>query len=98
MFATAARFDKAVEIDSYPDRQDLDVSLLKIAKLEGCKIAIDTDAHHPWQLAFVELGLAAAIKAGVPRENVVNFRQVEELLKWVKQRRQLHAITTRNRR
>src|SRR5439155_22332874 len=45
VFATAARFDKAVEIDSYPDRQDLDVRLLKIAKLEGCKVAIDTDAH-----------------------------------------------------
>lgn len=98
VFATAARFDKAVEIDSYPDRQDLDVSLLKIAKLEGCKIAIDTDAHHPWQLAFVELGLAAAIKAGIPRENVVNFWPIDELLKWVRRRRQLHRPTKTARR
>jgi histidinol phosphatase-like PHP family hydrolase len=90
VFATAARFDKAVEIDSYPDRQDLDVGLLKIAKLEGCKIAIDTDAHHPEQLAFVELGLGAAIKAGILPENIVNFRPVEELLAWVKKRRELH--------
>lgn len=90
VFAMAARFDKAVEIDSYPDRQDLDVGLLKIAKLEGCKIAIDTDAHHPEQLAFVELGLAAAIKAGIARENIVNFWSVKELLDWVGRRRELH--------
>jgi histidinol phosphatase-like PHP family hydrolase len=89
VFATATRFDKAVEIDSYPDRQDLDVRLLKIAKLEGCKIAIDTDAHHPWQLSFVELGLAAAIKAGIPRDSIINFKPAEELLAWVKQRRAL---------
>lgn len=95
VFATAARFDKAVEIDSYPDRQDLDVSLLKIAKLEGCKIAIDTDAHHPWQLAFVELGLAAAIKAGIARENIVKFWSVDDLLAWVRRRRALHDLTRR---
>lgn len=98
VFATAARFDKAVEIDSYPDRQDLDGSLLKIAKLEGCKIAIDTDAHHPWQLAFVELGLAAAIKAGIPQDKIVNFFPVDELLEWVKARRRLHEPSKSMRR
>ena len=90
VFAEAARLDKAVEVDCYPDRQDLDVGLLKIAKLEGCKIAIDTDAHHPEQLAFVELGLAAAIKAGIARENIINFKAVDELLGWVSRRRELH--------
>lgn len=98
VFATAARFDKAVEIDSYPDRQDLDVGLLKIAKLEGCKIAIDTDAHHPWQLAFVELGLAAAIKTGIPWGNIVNFKPVKELLAWVEKRRELHNPPRRRNR
>ena len=83
VFARATELGKAVEIDAYPDRQDLNVSLLKIAKREGVRIAIDTDAHAPEQLVFVELGLAAAIKAGIPKERVVNFMKVPELLKWV---------------
>jgi putative hydrolase len=77
----AAELGKAVEIDSYPDRQDLDVDLLKLAQKAGCKIAIDTDAHHPWQLAFIELGLAAALKAGIQAKDIVNFLNVESLLK-----------------
>src|SRR5213078_3594267 len=49
VFAEAARLDKAVEIDGYADRQDLRVSLLKIARREGARISLGTDAHHPWQ-------------------------------------------------
>lgn len=84
VFAEAARLRKAVEIDSYPDRQDLNVSLLKLAKRSGCRIAIDTDAHHAWQLAYVELGLAAALKAGIPSNKIVNFLSARQVLAWVK--------------
>src|SRR5437764_11506412 len=44
VFAVAADLDKAVELDAYPDRQDLDVKLLKLARDSGVKLAIDTDA------------------------------------------------------
>jgi putative hydrolase len=94
VFAKAAELDKAVEIDAYPDRQDLSIDLLKIAKREGTRIAIDTDAHAPAQLLFVELGLAAAIKAGIPSERVVNFMLLPALLQWVQQVR-AHARPTR---
>ena len=83
VFARAAELNKAVEIDAYPDRQDLDVARLKIARREGVRIAIDTDAHPPEQLLFVELGLAAAVSAGIAKERVVNFMEMPELLKWV---------------
>lgn len=64
LFALAAKLDKAVEIDSYPDRQDLDVELLRLAQRAGTRISLGIDAHHPWQLQFIELGLAGAIQAG----------------------------------
>jgi histidinol phosphatase-like PHP family hydrolase len=85
VFAKAAELDKAVEIDAYPDRQDLNVELLKIARREDVRIAIDTDAHAPAQLLFVELGLAAAVRAGLPRDRIINFMSVPSLLKWVQQ-------------
>jgi putative hydrolase len=83
VFAQAARLDKAVEIDSYPDRQDLNVALLKVARKEGVRISLGTDAHHPHQLEFIELGLAAALKAKIPADRVVNFMDLASLQAWV---------------
>jgi len=83
VFAEAAKLDKAVEIDSYPDRQDLNLSLLKIARTEGTRISLGTDAHHAWQLEFIELGLAAALKAKISADRIVNFLPLGELKRWV---------------
>jgi histidinol phosphatase-like PHP family hydrolase len=83
VFAEAARLDKAVEIDGDPARQDLRISLLKIAKREGCRISIGTDAHHPDELAYAELSLAAALLAKIPAERIVPFQPLKELKSWV---------------
>jgi histidinol phosphatase-like PHP family hydrolase len=84
VFAEAVKLDKALEIDSYPDRQDLNLSLLKIARREGTRISLGTDAHHSWQLEFIELGLAAARKAGIPANRIVNFLPLDQLLDWIR--------------
>jgi histidinol phosphatase-like PHP family hydrolase len=60
VFALAAELDKAVEIDSYPDRQDLSLDLIRMAQKAACRISIGTDLHGPSQLRFIEFGLAAA--------------------------------------
>ena len=83
VFAQAAKLEKAVEIDCYPDRQDLNLSLLKLAAKAGVRVSLGTDAHHPWQLEFIELGLAAALKAGIAADRVVNFMDTTELKRWV---------------
>jgi DNA polymerase (family 10) len=83
VFSEAAKLDKAFEIDCYPDRQDLNLSLLKIARREGCRISLGTDAHHPWQLEFIELGLAAALKAKIPADRIINFLSISDLKTWV---------------
>jgi histidinol phosphatase-like PHP family hydrolase len=82
VFAEAAKLDKALEIDCYPDRQDLNVTLLKIARREGARISLGTDAHHPWQLEFIELGLAAAWIAKIPASRIINFLPLQELRNW----------------
>ncbi|HYK24342.1 MAG TPA: PHP domain-containing protein [Candidatus Acidoferrum sp.] len=84
VFAEAAKLGKAVEIDCYPDRQDLNVSLLKLARADGTRVSLGTDAHHPWQLEFIELGLAAALKAKIPAERIINFLSLQDLRQWVK--------------
>jgi DNA polymerase (family 10) len=83
VFAEAARLDKAVEIDSYPDRQDINLALLRIARREGVRISLGTDAHHPWQLSFIELGLATALKAKIAADRIINFLPLAELIQWI---------------
>ena len=69
----------ALEVDAYPDRQDLDVERLRTVAAEGAWISIGTDAHTPGELVFLEVGIAAAILAGVRRERVLNLLDNEEL-------------------
>ena len=82
VFAEGARLDKALEIDCYPDRQDLNVKLLKIARDHGTRISLGTDAHHGWQLEFIDLGLAAALRAKIPADRIVNFMSLLKLKTW----------------
>jgi histidinol phosphatase-like PHP family hydrolase len=69
----------ALEIDAYPDRQDLDVERLRIAAAAGAWVSIGTDAHTPSELVFLEIGIAAAILAGVSRDRILNLLSARAL-------------------
>ena len=84
VFAAAIETDTALEIDSYPDRQDLDTELLKVARDAGVRISIGTDAHAEWQLEWIDLGVAAATLAGIPHDRILNLMSVRELREWAR--------------
>jgi histidinol phosphatase-like PHP family hydrolase len=88
VFAEASRLDKALEIDCYPDRQDLNVKLLGIARDHGTRISLGTDAHHPWQLEFIDLGLAAMLRAKLSPEQIVNFMSASDVKGWIERVRE----------
>jgi histidinol phosphatase-like PHP family hydrolase len=83
VFAEAAKLDKALEIDCYPDRQDLNLTLLKLARSAGTRVSLGTDSHHPWQLEFIPLGLAAALRARISPERIVNFMSIQQIKRWI---------------
>lgn len=83
VFAEAAALGKAVEVDAFPDRQDLDVGLLRRAAGAGAFVSIGSDAHHPGQLRYLAYGLGAAALAGVPTERIVNFWPAGQVRAWV---------------
>ena len=83
VFGAAAELDKAVEIDGYPDRQDLSLDLLRRAKKAGCRISLGTDSHDPLQLRFIDYSLAGAIRAAIAKDRVLNFMTAEQLRTWV---------------
>jgi histidinol phosphatase-like PHP family hydrolase len=84
VFRTAAEEGKALEIDAHPSRQDLNTELLEVARDAGAWISIGTDAHYPRELGYAEFGVALAIRAGLPRERILNYQPVEDVLRWAK--------------
>ena len=72
----------AVEINSRPERQDPPDDLLATALEMGCLFSIDSDAHAPGQLDFLDYGAARAHALGIPAERIVNTWSLEELLAW----------------
>jgi histidinol phosphatase-like PHP family hydrolase len=87
VFQEAVAQDVALEIDAFPDRQDLQVDLLRLAAETGCTVSIGTDAHNEAELRNVEFGLAAAALAGVDRERILNYRPADEVVAWARARR-----------
>ena len=62
VFAACAENNVAVEINSRPERQDPPDDLIQLALDAGCLFSIDSDAHAPGQLDFLQYGAARAAK------------------------------------
>jgi putative hydrolase len=82
VFAAAARFDKAIEVNSRPERLDPPKRLLRLAVEAGCRVSIDTDAHAPGQLAWLGNGCERAFLCGVTPPMIVNAMNADDLLAW----------------
>ena len=82
VFAAAQRFDKAIEVNSRPERLDPPKRLLRLAVEADCRVAIDSDAHAPGQMAWLENGCSRAAACGVSVESIVNVMPADELVAW----------------
>ena len=82
VFAACTRFDKAVEINSRPERLDPPDDLLALAAEAGCRFAIDSDSHAPGQLAWVRYGCEKAGAAGLTAARIVNTMAAPDLKVW----------------
>jgi putative hydrolase len=80
VFAACAEHGVAVEINSRPERLDPPKRLLRLAVQAGCTFTIDTDAHAPGQLDWLDNGCSRAAECGVPTERILNTWPVERLL------------------
>ena len=82
VFEACARSGTAVEINSRPERRDPPPKLLKIVVELGCAVSIDSDAHAPGQLEWLENGCEQAVEAGVDENKIVNTWSEQKLLAW----------------
>ncbi|MET3721589.1 PHP domain-containing protein [Arthrobacter sp. UYEF21] len=82
VFAACAEHNVAVEINSRPERQDPPDNLIQLALDAGCLFSIDSDAHAPGQLDFLQYGAARAALNNVPAERIVTTWPLDRLLAW----------------
>lgn len=84
VFAACARYGKAVEINSLPERLDPPRRLMNQAFEAGCLFSLDSDAHAPGQLAWKIAAADRAVEVGVPTERIVTTWPADELLAWTR--------------
>ena len=70
----------AVEHNANPNRLDLCDRDLRMAKEAGCKIVINTDAHHTTEFANLRYGIRQLRRAWLTKENVLNTFPASEFL------------------
>ena len=78
----------AVEINSNPNRMELDWRWHRRALELGCLLSINPDAHSIRELDLMRWGVALARKGGVPKERVLNAMSLAQLRQHLKRRRQ----------
>ena len=77
----AAEHGKAIEINANPHRLDLDWRYGRMARDLGVHLAICPDAHSPEGLQDVDYGVYVARKGWLRADDVLNTRDVDELLR-----------------
>ncbi len=80
----AARKKVAMELNSYPDRLDLNDRHLRLAKKHGVKIVINTDSHHTSHLDKIRFGILQARRAWLTKEDVLNTLPLSKFVKAMK--------------
>ena len=83
VFAACAEHNVAVEINSRPERQDPPDNLIQLALEAGCLFSIDSDAHAPGQLDFLQYGAERAERNGVPAERIITTWPLNRLMEWL---------------
>jgi len=84
VLAAAAKHKVAMELNSYPDRLDLNDVHLRQAKQQGVKIVINTDSHHTSHMEKIRYGILQARRAWLTKEDVLNTLPAAEFAKAMK--------------
>jgi len=79
VFDASRRTKTYLEINASPQRLDLNDATAKLALDSGCKVSIDTDAHHRAHLKNIRFGVGLARRAWAEAEDVINTRRLADL-------------------
>ncbi len=84
ILTAAAKQKVAMELNSYPDRLDLNDVHLRQAKQRGVKIVTNTDSHHTSHLEKIRYGILQARRAWLTKDDVLNTLPAQRFAKTMK--------------
>jgi DNA polymerase (family X) len=67
-----------LEINSSPERLDLNSTHVRAAKAKGAKFIVSTDAHHPKHLLNMRYGILTARRGGLEAGDIMNTYNAEQ--------------------
>lgn len=81
---TAKETRTILEIDAFPERLDLKDDHIRKCVEAGVKMSIDSDAHNPTHLNFLEYGIAQARRGWAERKDIINAWPLNKMIKMLK--------------
>jgi len=72
LFDASKRTKTYLEINSTPQRLDLNDDNVKMAIQAGCKLSIDTDAHNAQHFKNIRLGIGVARRGWTEQKDIIN--------------------------
>src|SRR5205807_4329674 len=83
----AAQHGTMIEINSHPQRLDLDWIHCKRAKALGVQLVINPDAHSAEEVTYVKYGVDVARRGWLEKEDVFNTKTTTEVARILEERR-----------
>lgn len=84
LFDFCRKNNKALEINAYPNRLDLEGSVIRMAVDSGVKLVIDTDSHATSQMELMPYGVSQARRGWAKKDDIINTMDYNKLIEWFK--------------
>jgi DNA polymerase (family 10) len=78
---TAKETDTRLEINSFPDRLDLDDTHVKLAKENSVQFVLGTDSHSINHFDFMRFGIATARRGWLEKKDILNTYPIKDIEK-----------------
>ncbi len=83
IISAAKKYHVLLEINSMPNRMDLNDHWTKSAIASGVKLVINTDAHSPEHFYLLHLGESIARRGWAKQNDILNTKSAKQLLSWL---------------
>lgn len=83
IFSFCHKNNKAMEINSFPQRLDLPDTLVRQAKTHGVKFMIDTDSHATEHMSLMRYGISVARRAMATPDDILNSWEYNKFNDWL---------------
>lgn len=84
IFAFCFKFNKALEINSWPNRLDLTDSVIKMAVDANVKMIINSDSHEVNQMDVQTYGIFMARRGWATKNDILNSLEYNKFSQWLK--------------